>query len=169
MRRQSASFSAELYDPVTRAFTPTGSLSKGRVLHTATVLSNGSVLIAGGRSCIGDCEGDKTLQDTEIYDPVLKTFSAGPAMVSPRAGHKAITMSNGQVLLYGGTVCSRRQGCSYLNTGEVLTSGTFTSAGSGPVAGANLIAVSLPDNQALIAGGRVRGAITGGAELFSPN
>jgi trimeric autotransporter adhesin len=164
-----ASLSAELYDPATHAFTATGSLNEGRILHTSSLLPNGSVLVAGGRSCVGDCEGDRTLQDTEIYDPVAGTFSVGPALLAARAGHKAVMLSNGELLLYGGTACSRRQGCAYLNTGEVLVSGAFTSAGTGPVAGANLVAAALPGSQVLIAGGRVRGTIANGAELFSPN
>jgi Galactose oxidase, central domain len=165
-----ASGTAELYDPTTRKFSPTvGPMTQTRILQTATLASDGRVLIAGGRACIADCEGDKTLQNTEIYDPTSKTFSPGANMNAARAAHTAIAMPNGQIFIYGGSNCTRRSGCQYLASAEVYApdTGTFIPAGSGSVAGANCVAALVSSQQILIAGGRNRGNILNAAELFS--
>jgi hypothetical protein len=46
--RHEASSSAELYDPASGTWTATGSLNDGRYGHTAALLQNGNVLVAGG-------------------------------------------------------------------------------------------------------------------------
>src|SRR5262249_36065334 len=71
--------SAELYDPVTNASTPTGSMSQQRINHTATLLLNDKVLIAGGR----DFSGARSAT-TELYDVATGTFTAGPSMAAAR-------------------------------------------------------------------------------------
>ena len=55
--------SAELYDPTTGTWTPTGSLSAARISHTATLLPNGTVLVAWGY------RGTGLLDSAELYDP----------------------------------------------------------------------------------------------------
>ena len=59
--------SAELYDPKTGTFSPTGSMTTGRAVQTATLLSDGSVLIAGGSDSLGSL-GDP-LSSAELYQP----------------------------------------------------------------------------------------------------
>jgi hypothetical protein len=61
---------AELYDPSTATFTATGSMRTPRSQHTATLLPNGRVLLAGGRN---STEG--ALSSAEIYDPAMGAFS----------------------------------------------------------------------------------------------
>src|SRR5438445_492100 len=60
--------SAELYDPAANggvgAWSGTGSLNAAREFHTATLLPNGKVLVAGGRSSSGII-----LASAELYDP----------------------------------------------------------------------------------------------------
>ena len=167
----SAGASAELYDPGTRRFSLTGSMSEGRILHTATLVNDGQVLITGGRACVGDCEGDRTLQNTELYDPSTQTFNPGPDMTAARASHIAVAMPSGQIFIYGGSTCSRRAGCQYLNSGEIFApnTGAFVAAGNGSVAGPNIVAALIASQQILIAGGRVKGTIGSGAELFTLN
>lgn len=57
-----ATFTAELYDPVTGLFTRTGSMISARKSHTATLLANGTVLVAGGCDQI-EC----SLSTAELY------------------------------------------------------------------------------------------------------
>jgi hypothetical protein len=165
----SASASAELYNPATHEFSATGRMTESRILHTAALAGDGRVLITGGRSCVGDCEGDRTLQNSELYDPAARTFIPAASMSAARASHIAVALPDGQVLIYGGSNCTRRAGCQYLASGEIFApaSGLFIPAGSGSVAGVNSVAALVSSQQVLIAGGRLRGTIFNGAELFS--
>ena len=65
--------SAELFDPATGTFSPTGNLNTGRANHTATLLNNGSVLITGGSHDIDDATGS-----AELYNPTTGTRSNHP-------------------------------------------------------------------------------------------
>lgn len=87
---------AELFDPATQSFTPTGDLKQTRMDATATVLPNGKVLIAGGL----DSEGT-LLSSAELYDPSTGTFALAGNMHFARAQHTATLLNNGKVLLLG--------------------------------------------------------------------
>jgi hypothetical protein len=106
--------SAELYDPSTGLFTPTGSMSTARAEHTATLLSDGRVLIAGGFACPGGATcfpGDvnwngKPLASAELYDPQTGTFSPTGSMSAARAratsDATATLLPDGRVLFASG-------------------------------------------------------------------
>jgi hypothetical protein len=64
--------------------------------HTATLLQNGMVLIAGGENFTS------TLASAKVYDPATATFAATGGMSVPRQGHTATLLPNGQVLIAGG-------------------------------------------------------------------
>jgi hypothetical protein len=70
-------------------FTPTASMITPRYLHTATLLADGRVLIAGGDMPDGTSGMSKTLSSAEIYDPATGTFTATGSLTTPRAYHTA--------------------------------------------------------------------------------
>src|SRR5580658_2816172 len=78
--------SAEIYDPVAKTFTPTGSMTVPRQGQTATMLANGTVLMVGGVQNIGF---RAELASAELYDPASGTFSATGSMRTAREGHTA--------------------------------------------------------------------------------
>jgi hypothetical protein len=91
---------AELYDPSTGTFSATGRMVVPRVLHTATLLNDGKVLIAGGTD--DNAGGGVAVADAELYDPKTGTFVATGGMHTDRAQHTATLLGSGEVLIVGG-------------------------------------------------------------------
>src|SRR6185312_3756881 len=77
------------------AWAPTGALTGARYDHTATVLEDGKVLVAGGSNNIAP------LSSVELFDPVTDTWTSGSMKVA-RAGQAAVRLDSGQVLVAGG-------------------------------------------------------------------
>lgn len=79
--RGRATATAEIFDPATGAFSATGSLSVPRCKHAALLLRDGRVMVIAGST---DCNEQRRLAATEIWDPNTGKFSAGPALLNPR-------------------------------------------------------------------------------------
>ena len=91
--------SAELYNPGSRTFTPTGSMHDERYRHSATLLPNGRVLVAGGGRIIDCCDNNKSV---EVFNPATGTWTLLGDMKVARARHSATLLNNGKVLIAGG-------------------------------------------------------------------
>src|SRR4051812_30879090 len=81
-------------------FVATGNMTVVRRDHTATLLSDGRVLIAGGFGA-GDYAAIRQ-PTAEIYDPFTGSFTATGNMNSARGGHTSTLLKNGLVLIAGG-------------------------------------------------------------------
>ena len=79
---------------------PAGPMPSPRAAHSATRLADGRVLLAGGCSAHGCEEG--IAGDAILFDPVAGTFSQAAPLGLARAGHRAIALADGSVLLFGG-------------------------------------------------------------------
>lgn len=149
---------AEVFDPETLTFTPTGSMSVARNGHAAARLADGRVLITGG---------DESLASSaEIYDPATGRFSPTGPMTEYRINHEAVTLDDGRVLIVGSN--------NTLNV-EVYdaNSGTFSAiADMNEFHGFGSSATKLANGKVLIIGGfgntGTNANDIGGVELFDP-
>jgi len=146
--------SAELYDPRTRSWIPTGPLIAPRRTHTATALANdGTVLVAGGETPTGT--PPSSLSSAELYDPAAGIWSATGPLADARAGHSAILLPgpDGRALAAGGYRDDRST--NSIASAEVYNPATrlWSSAGSLTVARSEATATLLPDGRPLFAGG----------------
>ena len=66
---------------------------EARQYHTATLLADGRVLVAGDNS---------VTIDAEVYDPATDSWTATGPMIQPRQGHFATLLQDGRVLVAGG-------------------------------------------------------------------
>ena len=92
--------SAEIFDPGAGAFVDAGSMREGRQQHTATLLDDGRVLIAGGYW--SDGRQGRALASAEMYDPASATFAPIGPIGIPRQEHVATRLADGRVLIVGG-------------------------------------------------------------------
>jgi hypothetical protein len=158
---------AELSEPASGTFTSLlpNTMNLGRQGHTATLLPNGKVFIAGGATGDGVTTAENT-DTAELFDPATGTFTLVPStMTSRRNGPTATLLPSGKVLIAGGF------GFAYRNTAELFdpASGTFTLVpGTMSFARNGHTATLLPSGKVLIAGGRGNSGPTNTAELFDP-
>lgn len=154
--------SAELYDPATGTWTATGAMSLPHYGGTATLLLDGTVLVAGGYD-----NSALPLASAELYDPSSGSWTATGGMIEKRVHHAATLLSDGKVLLVGGYGWPSFDTPDRLASAELYDpgTGTWTAAGSMNEPRAWITALLLRDGRVLVAGGEVHIA---SAELYDP-
>ena len=139
-------------------------LAVPRAAHTATLLRDGRVLVAGGCTVDG-CELDERGESTELYEPARRRFVPGPPLRGPRVGHAAIRLLNGSVLIAGGW-----KGDDLTTEAVLLDSRAraFRDTGRLHEARGGYTATRLRDGRVLFAGGASGGRTLRSAELYDP-
>ncbi len=124
---------------------PIGPMLTERESHTATLLPDGKVLIAGG----GD--RDVALASAELFDPATGGFSETGSMTTPRGAHEATLLANGKVLITGGLSAERQ----FLASAELYDPATrrFTPTGGMRIAREAHRATLLKNGKVLVTGG----------------
>ncbi len=149
----------------TVGFAPTGPLSSARAQQTASLLSTGRVLIAGGGA---PAEAARA----ELYDPTTGTFAATGSMMTARYGATATVLADGKVLIAGGW--SEDPNTPVLASAELYdpATGRFSSTGPMTTPRAGHSAALLSDGRVLITGGEIEvgdlATPLASAELYDP-
>jgi len=140
----------------------TGSMMAPRYLHTATLLQDGKVLVAGG------ADGRAVLGSAELYDPRTGAWTATRNMSTLRWHHTATLLRDGRVLVAGGATGES----DVLASAELYdpSTGSWTASGSMITPRLYHTATLLTDGRVLVAGGvSVRGGFSiASAELYDP-
>ena len=153
---------AELFDPTASQWTVTNAMNVSRENHTATLLPNGKVLLAGG-----DNTTNGRLASAELYDPLAGTWTLTGSMNVGRTNHTATLLPGGKVLVTGGSALASTNIAAELY--DPVT-GAWTGTGPMSVNRANHTATLLPNGNVLVAGGyNLNNAATGSvasAEIY---
>ncbi len=122
--------SAEVFDPANGGtWTTVASMNEPRFAHSATLLANGSVLVAGGCSARSG-DSNRALRSAEIYDPAGNTWTITKPMNDIRFGHPAIRLANNKILVVGGVITIGRGQYAALGYCEIYDPGAGPDTGT---------------------------------------
>jgi WD40 repeat protein len=150
---------ADLWDPATGEFTVVATLADARAFHTATLLKDGRVLVAGGANING------VLSSAEIFDPATNQLTVVGSLKTKRDFAAATLLPDGRVLVAGG-----EDGAVNLSSAELFdpATGAFSDAGSTTVPRRRHSMTLLRSGLVLVSGGRGPSGMLSSQELFDP-
>ncbi len=152
----------EVYDPATVFFSAAGSPKVDRIQCTATLLTDGTVLVAGGIN---------SSAVMEIYDPATGTFATTTSLPAAFSYQTATLLTNDKVLVAGGYLpCPNGCATTSLNTAEIYdpVAKVFAATGSMSIARTAHFATLLNNVSVLVVGGGDQAPQRGTAELYDP-
>ena len=141
---------------------PMGNLTQARAGHTATLLADGTVLIAGGKDAAG-----QPLATAELYDPAIGHYTQlAASLPAPVWGHTATLLNDGSVLIAGG----EGNGGLPVVAAQLFDpgAGTFTAVGSMATPRSHHTATPLHDGRMLVAGGTDGSNALATLEVYDP-
>ena len=129
---------------------PAANLLEGHVAHTATLLNDGRVFIAGGTHTDGVARAS-----CELFDPKANRWTPAPSMIHARAGHAAAVLTDGSVLVTGGETGLGIFPIESLSSTEIYhpTSNSWTVAAAMHVPRRMHSSIGLRDGRVLVVGG----------------
>jgi len=140
---------------------PVAPMAETRASHTATLLPDGKVLVAGGFRKAADGRTQLYSATSELYDPAARRFGPGPRLATARAGHTASLLTDGSVLVAGGWAGA----AAPLVSTEIYVRGAFVPGPDLDSPRGGHTATRLADGRVLVVGGE--GATT--AVLYEPS
>ncbi len=149
---------AEIYNPVSKRWTATASMTRERMLATAATLLDGRVLVVGGLD-----SANIQVNTAEIYNPANGTWSAAGSMVLGRTGHTLTRLTDGRLLVAGGT----DQGSAATEIYNPTTN-TWSAGPNLTVGRAHHSAALLANGKVLVATGWRNSNFINSAELYDP-
>jgi hypothetical protein len=141
----------------------TNALNSARAGHTATLLSDGTVLVTGGSG------NAALLTSTELYNPTTGQWTTTGDLANARTGHTATLLSDGTMLVTGGSGNAGLLTSTELYnpmTGQWTATGDLTVVRAGHTA--TLLPTPLPNGAVLVTGGYGNAGLLSSAELYNP-
>jgi len=156
----------EIYEPVSRSFRGTSPLTPGRQNHSANMLPDGTVIVAGG------WDGAHITPTCRRFHPSTGSWSSILDLTENRDKHSAVVLPDGRVLVIGGRIAVNEWlgDCGSFPEAYDVATDTWTAAAADPAKRGNMAtATVLTDGTALVIGGQCDGQSTTLVLRYNPD